>query len=406
MTAYAHPSAMGSVRAPVIEFNIAACLTSVSLGVLLLNPLFGGLAALIFLLCGGLLMATKIPHTIQSLARFWYVLLLPVYCALSTLWSQAPAETFRGSLQLCVSVAIAIVIACRVPPRTLVRILFGIFLMAIIASVLFGRVRNSSGAWIGIFGSKNAFAAIVSVFILTSVAALVDKEGSRLQRVTALISLVVSGPILLLAQSAGAIIMLMPSLGAMLFVLSGRWLTPLQRAVLLCVVGMLAVIASLLAVGYWSELMNLVLNTTGKDTTLTGRTDLWAVGIDLIRENPLFGVGYRAFWLQGYSPAEILWAQFGIASRSGFNFHNTYISNAVEIGTAGVTIQVAMLFGAFFLALKWGLRDPSPATALFLGYLTTAVFGSFVEVSLFFQFSLPTTLVVVALVYGVRASSP
>jgi exopolysaccharide production protein ExoQ len=404
MTAYGHTAAIGSPRAPVIELNVAACLAAVALGILLLNPLFGGLTALIFLVCGGLLMATNIPHTVHSLARFWYILLLPAYCALSTLWSQDPAETLRGSIQLGVSLAIAIVIACRVPPRTLVRILFGIFLMAMIASVLFGRVRSASGAWVGIFGSKNAFAAIVSVFILTAFAAFVDKEGSRLQRVAALISLGVSGPILLLAQSAGAIITLLPSLGAMVLVLSGRWLTQLQKAVLLCAIGMLGVIVALLAVGYWTELMNLVLNTTGKDVTLTGRTDLWAVGFDVIRDHPLLGVGYRAFWIQGYAPAETLWAQFGITTRSGFNFHNTYISNAVEIGLIGTAILSAMLFGAFALALKWGLRAPSPASALFFGYLTTAICGSMVEVAIFFQFSLPSIMVVVALVYGLRAA--
>lgn len=405
MSMYA-ASAMGPSRSPVIEINFAASLTAVILGVLLLNPLFGGMTALIFLVCGALLMVTNMPHTIQSLARFWYLLLLPAYCALSTLWSQEPSETFRGSVQLGASLAIAIVIGCRVPPRMLVRILFGVFLCAMIASVLFGRVRNSSGAWVGIFGSKNAFAAIVSVFILTSVAALVDTRGSRLQRLAALVGLVVSGPILLLAQSAGAIITLAPSIGAMLLVLGSHWLTQYQRIVLICVLAMLAAIIALLMAGYWTELMNLVLNTSGKDTTLTGRTDLWAVGIDVIRENPLFGVGYRAFWVQGYAPAEVLWAQFGIASRSGFNFHNTYISNAVEIGLVGVAIQIAMLFGAFLLALKWGVRAPSPASALFFGYLATVVFGSFVEVAVFFQFSLSTTLVVIALVYGVRASRP
>ena len=396
----------GQTRPAVMEVNVAACLTAVALGVLLLNPLFGGLTALIFMLSGALLMVTNLPHTVQSLGRFWYILLLPAYCALSTLWSQAPAESFRGSIQLFISIAIAVVIACRVPPATLVRILFGVFLLAVLASVAFGRVRNGDGAWVGIFGSKNAFAAIVSIFILTSLAALADKGGSTPQRLTALLSLIVSGPILLLAQSAGAVLTLLPSLGAMLLVLSGGWLTSLQKAVLLGVLLMLGTIVGLLAVGFWSELMDLMLSTTGKDVTLTGRTDLWTVGLEVIKEHPLLGVGYRAFWVQGYAPAEMLWAQFGIASRSGFNFHNTYISNAVEIGLLGVTIQATMLFGAHFLALKWGLGAPSPASALFFGYLAAVVIGSFVEVGVFFQFSLPTTLVVVALVYGVRASRP
>ena len=89
------------------------------------------------------------------------------------------------------------------------------------------------------------------------------------------------------------------------------------------------------------ELAKAFLDLTGKDITLTGRTDLWAVAFQEIAERPVLGTGFQAFWVQGNPLAEQLWAMFGIGSRAGFHFHNTLISNTVEIGLVGATLQAA-----------------------------------------------------------------
>ena len=88
-----------------------------------------------------------------------------------------------------------------------------------------------------------------------------------------------------------------------------------------------------------AELSQWFLDATGKDVTLTGRTDLWAVAFQEIAERPLLGVGFQAFWVHGNPLAEQLWAQFGISGRGGFHFHNTLISNTVEIGLLGAALQ-------------------------------------------------------------------
>ena len=101
--------------------------------------------------------------------------------------------------------------------------------------------------------------------------------------------------------------------------------------------------------------------STGKDVTLTGRTDLWAVAFQEIAERPVLGTGFQAFWVQGNPLAEELWAMFGIDSRSGFHFHNTLLSNAVEIGIVGVALQAVVFFGGLGASLVWAIRSPSGA---------------------------------------------
>jgi exopolysaccharide production protein ExoQ len=397
-----HTAPAGTQVRPRVD--VAATLTFTALAALILDPLFGSAAALVFLLFGGLLMMTQPLASLRAFLRYWYVLILPAYCLFSFFWSQYPSLTLRYSVQLAISMAIAIVIANRVAPVTLLRCLFGIYGLGVGGSLLFGRVRDDIGAWIGIFGSKNAFAAVVSGFLLTAIAVALDRSAHPVMRIAALAGLVVSGPLLVAAKSTGAILIVVPAAAVVLGLIASRRLTRLQAAFICLIVAAAGVLVALIAAGYGDLLLENVLAYSGKDVTLTGRTDLWEFGRQIIEEHPLLGLGYQAFWVHGNAPAEVLWAAFGIEPRSGFNFHNTYISNAVEIGMVGVAIQVVLLYGALAGVLLWALRSPRPENAFLAAFLTMVICGSFVEVAVFFQFSITTTIVTCAFVYASRAN--
>jgi exopolysaccharide production protein ExoQ len=388
-----------------LRIGVAATLTFAALAALILDPLFGSLAALVFLLCGGLLLLTRPAHTLRSLFRFWYVLVLPAYCLLSVLWSQYPTLSLRYAVQLTLTVSIAIVIANRVAPLVLVRCLFGIYGIGVLGSILFGNVRDDIGAWLGIFGSKNAFAAVVSGFALASIAMLADRSAPRLVRLAAFAGLAVCPPLLLRAQSAGAILVLVPAASVALGVIFSRRMTGAQKTFVGMAMAGAAVLFGLVLVGYGDQLLASALDYAGKDTTLTGRTDLWDFGFDLIAENPLLGIGYQAFWVQGNPPAELLWAVFGIPTRMGFNFHNMYISNAVEIGLLGLAIEIMLLYGGWIASLVWALREPRPENAFLAAFVTLVICASFGEVAVFFQFSVTSIIVTAALVYAVAANA-
>jgi len=388
-----------------LRIGVAAALTFAALAALILDPLFGSLAALVFLLCGGLLLLTRPAQTLRSLLRFWYVLVLPAYCLLSTLWSQYPALSLRYAVQLTLTLSIAIVIANRVAPLVLVRCLFGIYGIGVLGSILFGNVRDDIGAWLGIFGSKNAFAAVVSGFALASIAMLFDRSAPRLVRLAAFAGLAVCPPLLLRAQSAGAILVLVPAAAVALGVIFSRRMSGAQKTFVGMAMAGAAVVFGLVLVGYGDRLLAGALDYAGKDTTLTGRTDLWDFGFDLIAENPLLGIGYQAFWVHGNPPAELLWAVFGIPTRMGFNFHNLYVSNAVEIGLLGLAIEVMLLYGGWIASLLWALRDPRPENAFLAAFLTLVICASFGEVAVFFQFSVTSIIAIAALVYAVGANA-
>lgn len=79
----------------------------------------------------------------------------------------------------------------------------------------------------------------------------------------------------------------------------------------------------------------------GKDTTLTGRTELWADIIDIGMKKPLTGVGYGSFWLGDLG--NDLWEKHIWKPGQG---HNGYVDTFVEVGFPGLFLLIGVLFTA------------------------------------------------------------
>ena len=382
-----------------LTINQAYVLIFGAFAALVLNAMFGSLAALTFMGCGGLLIVSNMTASVDSLRRWWVVLLLPAYCLLTALWSQYPSNSLRYGLQLAFTFAFAVVMTGRLSTAALMRLMFVVYGIGVIASVLFGRT-GSFGAWLGVFGSKNAFAAHIAVFSLISVAVAVEGKSHRVLRLLGLVGAASSAPLLVLAQSAGASMMVLPCIAIVLLsVLSAR-LSSLQRLFMIAMLILIAAALALLIVTTGDMLLSDILEGSGKDATLTGRTELWATGLSYIAERPLQGLGYRSFWVVGFAPAEELWAMFLVPSGAGFNFHNTYISNAVEIGLIGLGLQIAIMYGGALLMGIYTLARPTAPNALLLALQTLMILRSFIEVEVFFEFSIRSIMGVATLIYA------
>lgn len=385
-----------------LTFRISIWLVVICLGGLILNPIFGTYAALIFIAGGGLLIATRPAESIVTIVRYWYLLLLPMFCLLSVLWSQYPSVSLRHGIQFVLTFLIAIVVANRVSAKEFVRILFAIYSVGIVLSLLIGEVRQDIGAWIGIFNSKNAFAAFVAVYALLCIAMFTDRTLPVWFRLSVLGGCLLCIPLLILAQSVGAILMTIPAVLLAVSLYLARRFRAAHKIFLFCVLLLVGASALIVFSAFGDAIFASLLERSGKDPNLTGRTDLWRFGRYTIQENFWLGVGYQAFWVKGFGPAEAFWAMFNITGRSGFNFHNTYISNAVEIGVVGVALQVLMLYGALILCTISAIKSKSSEMIFFASFLTFVALASFVEVAIFFQFSVTSIVVVCALIYGVK----
>jgi O-antigen ligase len=84
------------------------------------------------------------------------------------------------------------------------------------------------------------------------------------------------------------------------------------------------------------------LEMTGREQTLTGRTELWMDMLEIAKENPISGVGYGSFWIG--DKANNLWERHIWGPQEG---HNGYLDVYIELGIIGLLLFGFFLFGTF-----------------------------------------------------------
>ncbi|WP_137126149.1 O-antigen ligase [Roseomonas sp. HF4] len=368
------------------------------------------LGALLFLLAWGLVVAPHASLCMRLVFRSAGIWVVPAVALLSVVWSQAPQVTLRAAVQLLLTVGIASLAAGFLRPRAFVSAMSVSLLFGALLSLAFGRygVDGMTGAtvFLGIFAGKNTMALFMSLLAIFSAAVLMDRGQGRPFRLLAVVSFLLSIPLLLMARSAGALLTTIASLGVLVLTAIFARLRSRERLLLGASLGVLAapavVVVLVLAMnGTLGEAMTgFVTEVLGKDATLTGRTVLWRTAWAEIDKRPLLGTGYYAFWLQGDPLVESIWRDFGIGSRMGFHFHNTVLEFAVEVGWLGVAALLLTIAFAVQRMLRLAMADRTPATAALVAALFCLVARTFGEVDAPYPFAIGTFLLFVIAAYG------
>ncbi|MER9298932.1 O-antigen ligase family protein [Mesorhizobium sp. M0621] len=322
---------------------------------------------------------------LRQLSSAWLPLLFAAYVCSSVFWSQAPGVTVRTAIQYFSHIACAYVAARTVSVRTLtIGALIGIFVVLLYSlkvanyseDVLDGTVN-----FVGAFASKNQIGFVGSLGIYFCAVFLAFYRRGRLSFILAVPIVLLSAYVLVVSHSATSMasipaVLALVALLAMSKLLSRRY----RRVIFLIGAGLLVVVAF---VALNLGLMDFVLGLFGKDSTLTGRTYLWEQGWNAVQKSPILGVGYAAYWVQGFAEAERLWNEFYITTRTGFHFHNTYIEALVELGFVG-----AMLVSLIMLRTLYGhvsaviFRTWQADSVILFGVMVLLLIRSFVEVEI------------------------
>jgi exopolysaccharide production protein ExoQ len=331
------------------------------------------------------LVAVDYRRVLGNYARYLWIFAFALIACLSVFWSQAPGATARAAVQYLSHVVCALIAMRVVDTRGLVRGgLIGTVLV-LLYSLAFGAYHldplDGTYSFVGAFASKNQLGFYASLAVLLAVAVLLLETGRGLWRLFSLGCIGIALYCLVASQSATSVLTT-AAIVALCIALRGlELLTPAHRRMLflaLAVLGLLGFVAAAYGGGY-----EMVLGAFGKDATLTGRTYLWQQGIAAVREAPLAGIGYQAFWVPGFAEAERLWDAFFIGTRSGFHFHNTFIAAAVETGLTGALLLVLALVVVLAGHLRRFLSAAHDREALVLFALTALLaLRAFVEVDI------------------------
>ena len=114
------------------------------------------------------------------------------------------------------------------------------------------------------------------------------------------------------------------------------------------------------------------LETLGRNSTLTGRTEIWSLVLGMV-QNPVFGTGYENFWLG--SRLEQVWSVYWFHLNEA---HSGYIEVFLNLGWVGIMLLAIMIFTAYREIINSFQHDFYTAQ-LRLALLVTALIYSLTE---------------------------
>jgi O-antigen ligase len=263
-----------------------------------------------------------------------WILLLVLVAFASTMWSQHPAFTLRRSAVMLATTAFGVYFGSRftVPQQlrllgwTCALIIFSSFFMALFLPQ-YGVDHFAAGAWLGAFPRKNllaramVFSVLVFYFARPPAAWWVRWVG-------------IAGAVCLLAlsKSATGIVVLVVIVATL----------PLYRVVrskftfAIPVSIVIGLAAAGLGVLLYMILPSL-LAVLQRDSTLTGRTELWNAILFSIARRPWLGYGFNAFWMAEGESSMVL-QQVDWLVRDA---HNGFLGVTLDVGLLGLSILLA-----------------------------------------------------------------
>jgi exopolysaccharide production protein ExoQ len=304
-----------------------------------------------------------------------------LYCAVSVLWSDYPMVAFKRWTKAVGNVAMVLIVVTDPDPVAAVKRFFartGFLLIPL--SVLFikyypelGRYYNRwtwEASSVGVATDKNGLGALCMVFGLASLWRFVEAfeaDASRERRR----ALVAHGAIL--AMAAWLFVKADSSTSLACFVLGGMVILYTmrsrgQRPANVNAIALLVVIVPLSMI-LFQEMYTYLVQGLGRNTTLTGRTELWS---DLFRMNvnPWLGTGFESFWLG--PRAAFFWNKYTFNPNQA---HNGYIETDINLGLFGVGFLVLLIVSGYRNVVHLYRRDPAAASLRLTFFLIALVYS-------------------------------
>jgi len=304
------------------------------------------------------------------------------FCLLSVLWSDFPFVTFKRWIKALGDVQMVLVILAELDPfAALTRILtrMGFFLFPL--SILFIRFypqlgRRPTNSWtqepVGVTQQKNELGIMCMIYGIFFLWMLLSayrerKRPGRWRRMLAYGTIIAMSTYLLSQCNSTTSIVGFASSAGVLCLASRRPVRPaLVHFAVLAVLG-LSVTALFFDPGGG------LVQSLGKDPTLTGRREIWTLVLGL-HTNPWIGTGFETFWL-GSRLEFMLNALVNLPINEA---HNGWIEVYLNLGWAGLCF-LALLIVTGYKRITSHIRQDPEKGCLFLGFLVCALFYSFSE---------------------------
>jgi O-antigen ligase len=345
------------------------------------NPLDRMILTLL-ILAGIIILMSRFQRVVRVLRMNWPLLGFFGYCAASTLWSATPGLAMKRWFKAIGDVVMVLIILTdRNRTEAIKRIIVRAGFLVIPLSVLLiefypnlGRVYSVEDGMVtysGVTTNKNLLGVmcmLVGLGFVWLILKALHENRLKTRKLIAL-GLTLTAVLWLFAviNSMTPLVCFLMGSTLMLFVrVSGR---RRPSDVHLAVGGMVAV-AVLLFV--FPEVLTSALHLVGRNSTLTGRTDLWKTLLSM-DTHPWLGTGFESFWLG--DRLNHLWSIYLWHPNEA---HNGYLEVYLNLGWVGVALLFFLLISGYRNLSAVYQQDPE-AGSLRLAYFAAALVYNFAE---------------------------
>ena len=337
----------------------------------------------------------------QVMKKEKIIFLLVGIAVFSFVWSSLPKKTLTRGIAIVGTSLFGLYLASRYTIKEQLQLLGWMYGIAVVLSFIFigalpqygimGGVHE--GKWRGIYNHKNTLGKVivpgVAVFLLLA---------SNSKKYSWLFWMAFSLAFILLLRSGSTssllngVTLIAASISFRVF----RWQENLM-------------VPSTIAIGSFGAIFYVVvsvateaiLKALGKDTTLTGRGDMWPYIFEMIGEKPILGYGYGAFWSGPDTPSFYIWRATGWTPP---NSHNGYLDLWLQIGLIGLLIYIFGFLAVTLPKAFYWLRTTKTSEGFWpLTYLTYIFLANISETTLMIQNDL-FWVIYVAIAFSVQMS--
>ncbi len=308
-----------------------------------------------------LLMLARPAASVRVLWQNMIVLAFIGLVMISVSWSVAPDVTLRRGFALAMTTLFGLWLASRWSWAALIAIVAGTYIIMAVLSAMMALAVPSlgvdqavhAGAWKGIWWEKNTLGAMMAYgAVATLAASLIQPQHRWAWRLAALFC----AALVVLSTSKTALLAMSLGVGGIIGIALCR--TGFVLAAITLFIGLTGgILAALILTIAPLEALELL----GRDATLTGRTDIWAVLVDQIRAAPWTGFGYKAYWAAENGP--VFWVRQATAWDVP-TAHNGWIELGLAVGLPGMALMAIYYLRALFSALGRVFSGPEAYWAL------------------------------------------
>ena len=338
----------------------------------------------ILLIAGLCVVVHRGRQTVTFLGANGPILIYFLFCLFSIVWSDFPGVALKKSVKAIEDVMMILIVVTDKEPVAALRRLFSrigfifvpISLLLIKYYPYLGRSYDPwTGAQMNNGATLNKNTLGVMTFILTlgavwRVLELLRSDemlANRRRHLLAQGTLLALGVYLLtFANSATSTVCFAIGAGLMLTT-SLRFMKRRPAAVHVLVLFLLVTSTAVMLLGGSGSMFHAL----GRNSTLTGRTAIWAAVIPMAR-NPLVGAGFESFWLSPDVHQRLAELMPGLPLNEA---HNGYIETYLNLGWVGLGLIGLIFVNGYFRAVKAFRREPLLGSLLVAYILTEMVYN-------------------------------